>query len=148
MKGQPLSKKELIEKAQVSPSQFHRVIPLLEQRGIVAKAEDEYVLGAGSYADVLVQLDRLFGFIRRRRPLSVSVSLEDLANILGKPPEKIASAAYEAANKHGFRIGSEGGYSIMKVYFPGTLRDIIEGLPDEVIEKRRKERGNNLAADP
>jgi hypothetical protein len=36
----------------------------------------------------------------------------------------------------------------MKVYFPGTLRDIIEGLPDDVIEKRRKERGNNLAADP
>ena len=120
MKEQPLTKKELIEKSGFSKSQFYRRIPLLTDRAIVKEIDGKYVINVGGYKNAYVELDNILRKLTRKYVIR-TVSLNDLANLVGKSPKEIEDAAYRLAEKYHIKIGPKteppiGMRSLIKAY--------------------------------
>jgi hypothetical protein len=123
IKKQPLTEIELVKNSRISRSQFYRVTPILIKEGILKKIEGKprrYVINVGTYKNEYVELDDILRDLTRKYVVK-TISLADLAHLVGKPPKKIEDAAYELAKKYHIRVGPEtvpplGMKNLRKIY--------------------------------
>lgn len=107
MKEQPLTNAEIQIKAKISHATFYNTMPQLETWNIVKRVDYKYMIAISGFTDTLFELDAfLQSCIEKHGNFSSQViSLEDLANSVGKPPKDIEKDAYYLAKKYGFEIG-------------------------------------------
>jgi hypothetical protein len=99
MKGQPLSKRELIQKAAIDDSTFSRMEPLLLREDLIKVIDDKYYLFNYEFDEVL---DDIFKkFVNDGRKL---VLIEEVADLAGRSPESIIDNAYKKAKKYDVHI--------------------------------------------
>ena len=95
MKKQPQTKVELCKR--IPRSTVFSCIPVLEDNEIIHKFEKGYALF--DYKD----LEEIFANLRQRG-VHGKVSIYDLANKVGRPPDKIESEAFRLGRKYGYEI--------------------------------------------
>lgn len=104
---QPQGFNELAKKAG-SRSTLYRNLPMLRKRGIVKIVKDggslrQSLFALSDYAPLKEKVRE--GLKEFKEEGYVAVSLVDLANRVGNPPEEIREHAYREAKKLGLRIG-------------------------------------------
>jgi hypothetical protein len=95
MKGQPLSKRELIQKAAIDDSTFSRMEPLLLREDLIKVIGDKYYLFNFEGDEVLEEIFKKF--MSEGRKL---VQIEEVADLAGRSPESIIDNAYKIAKKY------------------------------------------------
>jgi hypothetical protein len=100
LRNQPIEKRELITKAGISDSGFSRVEPLLLVEKLIKIIDGKYVLF--NYENLDVDMEEIFKKFKNEN--KTEVRLEVLANMTGKPPEKIRDKAYSLAKKYNMHI--------------------------------------------
>jgi len=95
MKGQPLSKRELIQKAAIDDSTFSRMEPRLLKEELIKIMDDKYYLFNFEGDEVLEEIFKKF--VRDGKKLVV---IEEVADLAGRSPESIKDLAYKIAKKY------------------------------------------------
>jgi hypothetical protein len=96
---QPQSRDELCKNANVPLRTFYRIRPTLEDHRIIKKCKRGYALWFFSELEEAVE-DALFRLMKDGRIITV----EQLANEVGKPWSEIESIAYAISKKHRLTI--------------------------------------------
>lgn len=105
MKKQPRSFEGLRKKSGLSRSQFYPTIEFMIDRGIVKEIKNKPHLSKGQFALFnYTDLEEVFILMKNH---VTRVSLDDLAQAVGKPPTEIEREAYRLAQKYEIRISSE-----------------------------------------
>jgi hypothetical protein len=99
MKRQPLGKKELIHGAAIDDSTFSRVEPLLLREEVIKITNDKYYLFNYEGDEIL---EEVFNQLAKNGKLVVMI--EEVADLVGRPPEDIRKQAYKIGKKYGVHI--------------------------------------------
>ena len=81
---QPLTVEEICEKAEINISTFYRTRPLLERKGIIKEYGEGFVLW--TFNELEEKIDKA---LQKLMNTYVAISIDDLANEVGEPPDKI-----------------------------------------------------------
>ncbi len=100
LKKQPQGKSELIKNSGISGSSFSRDEPLLLREGAMKIIEEGYVLS--NYEKIDVDINEIFMILKGEN--RVEVTLEELANRMGKPPNTIIDQAYRLGKLYNIHI--------------------------------------------
>jgi len=95
LKKQPQDKRELIKNSRVSDSSFSRDEPLLLREVAIKIVDEGYALS--NYEKLDVDIEKEFRKLKVEN--RATVSIEELANRVGKPPELIREQSYRLGSK-------------------------------------------------
>ena len=99
MRRQPLEKRDLIREAKIDDSTFSRVEPLLLSRGLIGITNDKYHLFNYEGGEELEEIFKKF--VKDSKYL---VTLEEVADLVGRSPEGIKDQAYKMGHRYGVHI--------------------------------------------
>jgi len=100
LKKQPQTIKELCKSAGINRATFYRMRRLLLRKRVLKETGNGYALWF--YSSIEDKLKKAFKNLRNED--YEAVSLKDLANMIGEPPEKIRRIAYELASEYEIKI--------------------------------------------
>jgi len=129
MKKQPQDVKDLCTNAHINSATFYRNLRLLENHGVLKEiTKGRYALS--SYEDVEEKLEEALKLVKEAG--NTQVSLTDLGNMVGVPPNKIEKLTYRLTPKYGLIIGP-------KTTACAFSRETKEHFMRRFAEERKKE---------
>jgi len=103
MNKQPRTVDDICKSAGIDRSTFYRVRPLLLEEGVIKRHEEGYVLYTFSELDDLVD-EALKKF---KNEGYTTISLDDIAVEVGRPPESIRESVYKLLKKYNLSLGEQ-----------------------------------------
>lgn len=101
LKNQPQNRVSLCKSAGLSKSMFYYILPLLKESRIIRETKRGYVLWNYSGLDDIVENAFLKLMVETK---GYHLTIDDIANRIGVPPDKIEASVYRLVKKYGMKI--------------------------------------------
>lgn len=113
LKKQPQTIKEICENAKISEKTFYSIKSLLEEAGLIKRADGGYALWFYEPLELRIEEALIKLTTPGKSSFSGYTTPEEIADEVGKPWHEIESLTYEIAKKLGLRISTLNGETVM-----------------------------------